>query len=594
MQKINLLAIAPYEGLAEILRNYSKNQTNISLTVETGDLNNALEIANEHINDNFDAIISRGGTADLLRSKVNIPVIEISISVYDVLRAIKMAELYNAKFAIAGFSTITDCAKLLCDLLQYNIEIITFNSEKDVYPAMSNLKERNYDLVLCDMIGSTIAGQLNLNNILISSGSESVHSSLNKAIELVQSLSVVTKQKEIFKSITTKSKDNLIVYDVNHNIWFSNIVDLDMKETIFNILSMHFKKILTTDTEKIEEIMEGYVFTITSYSVSYNDEQYTAVRISKKKIPLHQEGAFSIYNSSDDNSNLSDFESSSANYIGLVRKKIEEYSYVRYPVLILGEKGTGKNKAASIIYKNGPFNGNPLYTIDCSKLTSKQWNSLLLDDNSPFYSVETTLFFKEITSLELHQFNKLIDVIIQTNLSHRNRLIFSILTDDSIVNEEILNYLKNDLACLQLHLPPLRERVNELSSITTLYINKLNTILGKQIIGLEPEALVLMKEYSWKNNLNQLYRVMKELVILEESYISKETVKEVLSQEKESSNHSETDTLLDLTKTLDEINYDVIQVVLEEEKQNKERTANRLGISRSTLWRKINAYSNDS
>lgn len=104
--------------------------------------------------------------------------------------------------------------------------------------------------------------------------------------------------------------------------------------------------------------------------------------------------------------------------------------------------------------------------------------------------------------------------------------------------------------------------------------------------------MALMKEFSWMQNLNQLYRVMKELVILEDFYISKEHVERILEKEEKYHTASPHTSSINLNKTLDEITYDIIQTILKEEGGNKEKTATRLGIGRSTLWRKLNAYAN--
>lgn len=64
-------------------------------------------------------ILSRGGTADLLSRETDIPALDISISLGDILQAIKLAENYRAKFAIVGFPSITERARLICNLLNY-------------------------------------------------------------------------------------------------------------------------------------------------------------------------------------------------------------------------------------------------------------------------------------------------------------------------------------------------------------------------------------------------------------------------------------------------------------------------------------------
>ncbi|MFR6111932.1 MAG: PrpR N-terminal domain-containing protein, partial [Dialister invisus] len=110
----------------------------------------------------------------MIRSNVELPVIDIPISVYDVLRTIKLVESYSGKFIIAGFSSITNCAKVLCDLLQYDIDIVTFTNESDALPAIRKAQQNGCTLALCDMTGLNAARKLGMNSILLSSGSESI------------------------------------------------------------------------------------------------------------------------------------------------------------------------------------------------------------------------------------------------------------------------------------------------------------------------------------------------------------------------------------------------------------------------------------
>ena len=588
MKKVKLLAIAPYEGLAEILRSISNKRNDILITIETGDLSEGVQLAQKHLDKDFDAIISRGGTADLLRSTVDIPVIEISISVYDVLRAIKMAELYDAKFSVVGFSTITECAKLLSDLLQFNLDIITFIDEEDVEPSLRKLKNSGYDLVVSDQIGSTVAENIGLNSILISSGNESVVSSLDKTIQLVQSMRPLQKEKEIFKQIATNLSDNFLIYGPEGELSFTHITASDYYDDIINTVNHYLDTLLTIPNQRFETIVNDFLLTFTNHLYYYDEDKFTLIKITKKNAPQVEEDAFSIFNG--DSTEL-EIYNNNPGFMGIVRKQLEEYSRIHQPLLLIGEYGTGKEKAASMIYKNGLFSNNPFYTINCRTTNEQQWNSLISHYNSPLYNVQTTIFFKEIISLDETQFNKLIEFFSQSNLAQRNRLIFSATPSNITDNNHIIHYLKYKLSCVQLFLPTLQEQISDLPSIIALYINKLNTSLGKQIISFKPEALELMKNFHWEHNLEQLYRVLRELVILtDEPYISEDLVEKILSQETLTNmTIPSAKPSIPLNKTLDEINYYIIQAILEEEGHNKERTAKRLGISRSTLWRKINS-----
>ena len=111
MQKTKILAVAPYEGLADAISTIAQTRDDIKMTVQIGDLNTGKQIAMELAHNNYDVIISRGGTAELIRSTVELPVIDIPISVYDVLRTIKLAENYSGKFVIAGLTYLLLQAK---------------------------------------------------------------------------------------------------------------------------------------------------------------------------------------------------------------------------------------------------------------------------------------------------------------------------------------------------------------------------------------------------------------------------------------------------------------------------------------------------
>ena len=71
---------------------------------------------------------------------------------------------------------------MLCNLLQYDIEIITLDENSEPHQQMEQLKNQGYEMVLCDMVGTSIARELGMNFILITSGKESVEAALDQAV----------------------------------------------------------------------------------------------------------------------------------------------------------------------------------------------------------------------------------------------------------------------------------------------------------------------------------------------------------------------------------------------------------------------------
>lgn len=87
-RKYRILGIAPYENLKNAMVTEAAKYEDIEMVVYTGNLEDGAQLALQHMNEGFDILISRGGTAELIRKIASIPVIEITLSINDILRAI--------------------------------------------------------------------------------------------------------------------------------------------------------------------------------------------------------------------------------------------------------------------------------------------------------------------------------------------------------------------------------------------------------------------------------------------------------------------------------------------------------------------------
>lgn len=108
-----ILGIAPYDGMRTAMEQAAQAYPNVELEVYTGDLEEGQAIVQSITPNSYDCIISRGGTATLIRQVTDLPVVDIHISVYDVLRTMKLAENYTSLYAIVGFPSITEPAHTL-------------------------------------------------------------------------------------------------------------------------------------------------------------------------------------------------------------------------------------------------------------------------------------------------------------------------------------------------------------------------------------------------------------------------------------------------------------------------------------------------
>jgi DNA-binding NtrC family response regulator len=278
-----------------------------------------------------------------------------------------------------------------------------------------------------------------------------------------------------------------------------------------------------------------------------------------------------------------------AGAMGDLADSIDQISQSSIPVMITGENGTGKEQIALVLYTQSPLQTNPLVTIDCSQLTDKGWTYLTNHYNSPFNDSNNTIYFQSLDALDPERNHQLLSTIIDTNLHRRNRLIFSCISQrDSLLPPEGQAFVKR-LSCLTICLPPLRERIQEFPTLSSIYLSTLNVELGKQLTGFEPKALEMLMHYDWPENYTQFKRLIRELAVLTTTpYITSNSVAILLDKERSSISSSYEnleETSMDLARPLEEITRDIIKKAVTYNHGNQSLTAKQLQISRTTLWR---------
>lgn len=589
--KTRILAIVPYNGMKEIINDIAVTNEKIELTVRVGTLQKGLEIVQSYNLDNYDVIVARGGTATLIANHVDIPVARIEFSAYDILRAIKLAENYTSRFAIVGIPSTVDNAKLLRNLLQYDIKIVTLEKPEDDRQAILELLDQGYEMVLCDMRTTLTAYELGMNYILITSGRESIETTLDQAVHTARLYSFYRQQAKLFKASFAGSDEILFVYNSNRELLFSSIRRNEETENYFRIMEQNLTSFFADSSFHLEERTKDLLLSYHCSHAVIDGETHVYIYLRRQDAPaLIDDLGISFYENTETLNSDSEFYGS-ANLIGDTRKSLEPYSKTLQPILILGEVGTGKDKSASFIYRHSEYKKHPFFVIDCENTNQKKWNYFMESPNSPLNNIHVTIFIKNLQALPEGMSNKFLPYLKQNDLCKRNRFIFSYTTvKENDSDGPICQYLMNSLSCLVLRLSPLRERVDDIPNIATLYISQANIELGKQVVGFEPGALTLIQDFNWQHNLAQFKRVIRQLIVLTDGdYISADLVKQTLKQETPKT----TETLrpgyeiVNTNQSLEDINYDIIRMVLEQENNNRSRTVERLKISRTTLWRML-------
>lgn len=586
-----ILGIAPYEGMKTEMQRVAEEYPDIQLEVYTGDMEEGVAIVREHQDEDFDIVVSRGGTAELIREVSKIPVVAVRPSVYDILRAIKMAENYTKLYAIVGFPDITGPAHTLCDLLRLEVDIITIHSADEVDNTLERLKLGDYKMVIGDMITRTVARQKGMDALLITSGLESFHDAFDQVLAMGQRLHRLRRENFFLRKLIQEKNTNAVILSETGELVYFTQEEPD--EAQLRAIRARIPEVPLTQPLKFYQIEHGALYNVTARVLRLGQKKYLSFRYKTSQISLRPEknGVRSFNETEVTQLFMNSFYSLSG-AMGAMEQDIDSIAMTRQPVMILGETGTGKEQIARALYLRGPRVKSPFTVIDCMNMTDKGRDFLFSHYNSPLNDDGGTIYFQHLDRLPEQYRRELLAAVLESDAAKRLRLIFSCTGEEDQPLSESLRVITARLGCLMLHLPPLRARVDELPSLASLYLSTLNMELGKQIIGFDPQAIALLLQYDWPNNYTQFKQVLQELATLTDAaYIRRSTVMNTLAQQRrvyrKTPIHTETADFR--PQTLEEITRRAIQRTIDALDGNQTAAAKQLGISRTTLWRYLAA-----
>lgn len=586
--KIKILGIAPYEELNNSMSIVSNQFKEVESDIYTADLEEGQQIAAELFGNSYDAIISRGGTADLIRQVVSIPVIDVSISIYDILGTIRLARNYTENFAIVGYASITETAHLLCDILGYNIKIITLDELTDASMTLDILADENYEMILCDAITNRLALTKSINTILITSGFESVKHAYQEALTIARQLKRVIHEKLVLEESLKQQKQDFVIFDESFDVHAAN-VSHDLSSSTAKFLST--KKDMT-DENQYYHTFRNRVYMILVKKIVVDDRIYFSCNLKISTPPIINNRFGIFYQKRPEVEEIFTTKLLFTQFIqDETKRELQRVNNFYSALIIVGETGTAKSSIAYQAFLNQEMHNNQLISIDAKLMNDKMWKFLVNPTNGPLVDEHNTLLFQNVEQLSVRDAEQLITIVKNTKLLQRNNLLFTYNTNN-VSEEKIYNRLLFELNCASIYAPPLKERKHELSVITTLLLNKMNIECNKEVIGFDPNALKEFLAFEWPGNFNQLQAAIKELVINSTThYISEHQVIQLLRKERLIQNFSDSHlgsfTLQTKVEkpTLFDYSKEIILNVLEQNNGNQTKTAEQLGISRTTLWR---------
>jgi DNA-binding NtrC family response regulator len=299
-------------------------------------------------------------------------------------------------------------------------------------------------------------------------------------------------------------------------------------------------------------------------------------------------------------------------------------------VIITGETGTGKSLIARSIHYKGLRHSKPFVEINCSAISESLLESELFGHEKGAFTnaivqkkglVEIadggTLFLDEIGEMSLPLQSKLLKII-EDKVFKRVGGVKDISVDAQIIaatNKDLQKEIKENkfredlyfrLNVIPIHIPPLRERVEDIIILADHFIKHYNFIFKKNVLSLSAEAGEMMKNYLWPGNVRELKNVIERTILLEscesimpehlhlksdgglaKKELCEQAVKAVAASKLPEFDISVDKKGIDLDLLMTAVEKKIIRRALEMSNNNQSQTAKLLNLNRDTLRYKM-------
>lgn len=588
---IRVLGIAPYEAMKTMMGNLAEEYPQMDLTLFVGDRELGLEIARANFHGNYDVVISRGDTAAMLRRDLSLPVVAIEVTMYDLLRDLRLADGLDGRTAFLAAPSIAESARRLCEVMGDGTEVYTYDSPDMVEPILLELQRNDCRAVLCDALANTTAKRLGMNTFLVTSSVESIRRAFDQALLICGNQRRLREENRFLRELIKGQISQTVVFDQAGQLFLSTLND--PVPELLNLLRRELPESRQELERRIVRNLGGMMYSIRARQIESGGQSYVCFFLDARKTPLSpNQTGIRFATRPEAESAFYDSIFSFAGTIGDFQEEIARINQSSAPVMVSGEDGTGKESMVAALYMRSVLRNSPLVSVNCSLLNDKSWTFLMEHHNSPLYDEGNTLYFASVDVLSPERRCQFLAVLSEMDVYRRNRVIFSCVCQPGEFISAVGSLFTDKLCCLTLYLPPLRQMAERIPTLVNLSLSYLNANLPRQILGVEPEAMSLLQAFQWPHNYTQFRRVLGDLAVTAEGQaITAESVRQLLRKERHvgafALRAENASAPLDLGRTLEEINQDVALRVLEETGGNQTAASKRLGISRTTLWRLV-------
>ena len=632
MAKVGILI--PYPELKDLAESLVPNYPRITpMCIEYVVTSRIAARVQELADNGCELIVARGLHARIARSSSVIPVVEMRVSTQDLgilVRNLKSKLQTNpnapgpCKIGIIGFSNMFHETDHLSEFLGIDISVYTARDIEQLSVMTDKAVEDGCSGVIGGEFASRRAAELGIPSMFLSMGEESMNEALNTASLLCYANDLRKRANVEMETMLTYMQSGVmqigntgLIQRVNRacahllGVMPRDLVGQDVRALLPDLKPQFLEDALLHGQETLAEVViihsTAVMLNIIPIQIDgVNDGAILTFQEEKEIIELDSKLRQEHFKRGYIPRFTFDYYFSENKAFATMLNQLKRISKYPTPVLLLGEPGVRKGILAQCIH-NASLQKGAFISMDCSALHPDDLDTLLFGKFTTRRDERTlieeahggTLYLMHIEAMAKETQYKMLHLL-RGWYEHNGpnlpevmdvRLIFSTEGNlkESVRKGEFRHDLYYALSVLQMRVPPLREQREDIPKWFETFMNTKEEKYGRTI-QLTPDAIDFITNYDWPGNLDQMDNLCERLIVLERKRtIDRATLElhlEIPEADSEPQESGRTGTYHDPRAV-------ALAEILRRNFGNREKTAAELGISKTTLWRRMKKYGID-
>jgi transcriptional regulator, propionate catabolism operon regulatory protein len=567
--------------------------------------------------DRPDVIVAAGSNGSYLKARTGVPVVLVAPTGFDVMHALARARREAESVALVTHGETPPELKRFFAAFRVDVESASYLAAEDAEACVLDLRDRGVKAIVGPGLVTELAEKAGMRSVFLYSRA-SVHVAIDTALEVARATLAESMRRRRLDQVLQNLRDGVIALDAQGRIEalsgkMALLLRLNPSQAVGRRLAELAPDVAaavpSTEGEALETVRgASYVVHRSAWGDGSNEaggaiatfQESVALQRMDRSVRTRQRSPQLTARYV-----IGDLLGDSA-AIERARERMHRYARSDATVLIRGESGTGKELAAQGIHNASARREFAFVALNCGAFPETLLESELFGYEEGAFTgarrggkpglIETahrgTLFLDEIGEMPLPLQSRLLRVLQEREVARLGsteplqvdvRIIAA--THRALTEHVERGAFRADLFyrlnILNLALPPLRERATDIPMLAA-------HLLGKTRVSIDDDALALLMSYRWPGNVRELQNVMERLVVEMEDAPDRTVTPALLAEiAPELMTGDRPD--LTLRARIKRTQADEVRAVLESFDGDREKACAALGISKTTLWRKLNA-----